>query len=92
MKLWLLRPVEDASAWEPWFDKCFGSVIRADTELCARKIADEIAGEENKRAWLDGPNNPTVINRPWLDRKQSTCVELTSDGEVGLVIQDFQRA
>jgi hypothetical protein len=28
MKLWILRPVDGAAPWEPWFDCMFGYVIR----------------------------------------------------------------
>ena len=30
MRLWLLRPVEGDSLWDPWYDKAFGFVVRAE--------------------------------------------------------------
>ena len=45
MKLWLLRPREDLpydkDPWEPWYDKAFGFVVRAETEERARAIGQE---------------------------------------------------
>jgi hypothetical protein len=32
----------------------------------------------------------TAGRDPWLDPKQSTCVELTAAGEVGVVLSDFK--
>jgi len=49
MKLWLLRPrvLEDTfDPWEPWYDKAFGFVVRAETEKDARQMAQERAGIE----------------------------------------------
>ena len=88
MKLWLLRPSEEIwddddnkNPWTPWHDKCFGFVIRAETEAEARRLADMNAGEENE---LHGETHST-----WLDSVYSTCTELTSDGEPGIILQDF---
>ena len=80
MKLWLLRPIEEnTKAWEPWYDKNFGSVVRAETEVEARAIASiDAHGDE-------GPN-------VWLDSTQTSCVELLAEGEAELVIQDFAAA
>jgi hypothetical protein len=44
MKLWLLRPKEGRSHWEPWYDKAFGFVVRANSETEARKLASGDAG------------------------------------------------
>ncbi|MBI4029157.1 MAG: hypothetical protein HY376_02220 [Candidatus Blackburnbacteria bacterium] len=52
MKLWLLKPREDVlekdedNPWDPWYDKTFGWVIRADTEEEARSIAQNQGGDE----------------------------------------------
>ena len=75
MKLWLLKPYED---WEPWFDKAFGFVIRAETEEAARAIASENAGDEG--------------GTPWLLSSHTSCVELLPEGESGLVLRDFAAA
>ena len=94
MKLWLLRPVDDLprgdNPWEPWFDKCFGFVVRAGTESQARQFAHEEAGKENYNTFI----NRTISNTtsPWLDPKYSICTELTTDGEVGVIIRDFASA
>lgn len=78
MKLWILRPIEgqEATYWEPWYDKCFGAVVRARSEDEARSLLNP--GDEGARAWLD--------------KTASSCVELLPEGEVGLVIEDLRRA
>ena len=83
MKLWLLLPVDGLTdnPWDPWFDKCFGFVIRAETEQAARDKAHRNAEEENK-----GANTKS----PWLDYKYSTCEPLLSDGEEAIIMKDFR--
>lgn len=82
MKLYLLRPIKpNSGAWNPWYDKCFGMVVRAENEDAARRIADENAGDENYR----GTN-------PWLDPNQSECSELLRKGDPGLIISDVHHA
>lgn len=82
MHLWLLRPCEglpkEESPWEPWYDKAFGFVVRAETEDQARKMAAGKAGDERPRAWT----NPLY----------STCRPLMIDGEAGVILSDFQSA
>ena len=85
MKIWLLRPIKGSGAWEPWYDKCFGFVIRAETSDAARSAAAKQGGDENPL--FDEPQGS-----PWLDSSQSSCVQLTADGKAGLVIQDFHAA
>lgn len=84
MKLWLLRPVKDLpdgdNPWEPWYDKCFGFVVRAKTEDDARQIAHAEAGDENRKS------------TPWLDPKYSTCEPLVNKGDAGMIIQDVASA
>lgn len=56
MNLYLLRPRDEHHGpWEPWFDKVFGFVVRADTEAEARAVADTHGGDENDEGhpWLD---------------------------------------
>lgn len=80
MKLWELRPVEDAKEWEPWYDKAFGFVVRAATAQAAREFvaaSDQCGGEGNE---------------VWLDPSKSTCDELTLEGEPEVIIMDFARA
>ena len=89
MKLWLLRPVEDLppdhdkNPWEPWYDKAFGFVVRAETEEEARGFAQRDSGDEC--GWRR--EKPT-----WLLPQWSTCTPLTEEGEAGVVIRDFASA
>ena len=75
MKLYLLEPIKE---WEPWYDKCFGYVMRAETELDARRLAHYNHGDEGRDVWLDD----TVTK----------CTELTQDGEQEIIISDFRWA
>ena len=86
LKLYILRPVyrEDGGIpkggpWDPWYDKTFGAVIRADSEAEARQLLSSSC-----RGSREGP--------AWLDPTLSTCELLTSDGAVGIIIEDFCRA
>lgn len=90
MKLWLLRPVENDPLWDPWYDKAFGFVVRAETEAEARALAHEDAGDENRGEFMHEKLGPK--GRAWLDAEHSTCVELPADGEPGVVIRDFASA
>jgi hypothetical protein len=92
MKLFILRPVDDLpiddNPWEPWFDKNFGFVIRSASEEAARQIADANAQNENSATFMGRPLSQCL--RPWLDPRYSTCSELTTDGDVGVVIFDLR--
>ena len=94
MKLWLLRPVENLpdndNPWEPWYDKVFGFVVRAETEAEARDMAHADAGHENRGEFLNDKIADT--KEPWKDGKYSTCVELLPAGQAGVVISDFAAA
>ena len=84
IKLWLLLPIVGLDAdnpWEPWYDKVFGVVVRAETEAEARQFANAIGGEEN----TDGED-------VWLKAKYSTCEELKADGVRGVVMIDCRGA
>jgi hypothetical protein len=79
LKLWLLRPIDFESApWKPWYDKCFGVVVRAESEDVARRMAHEEHGYD-----LDGA---------WLAPQWSTCTELLPEGEPEIVICDVAKA
>ena len=83
MQLYLLRPREDIlekdeNPWEPWYDKIFGFVIRAESEEMARYLAAAQAGDEKHTSWLDD--------------KLSGCDVLVAEGEPGLIIKDERRA
>lgn len=103
MKLWLLKAREDLplknDPWEPWYDKVFTMVVRAETEEEARRVGDENAGEENDEERAKQPSREArdvlgrrVAVKPWLDAGLSTCEELRADGEAGLVCQDERMA
>ncbi len=85
MKLWLLRPAskyaqDDGGPWDPWYDKMFGLVARAETDGDARRLAADAALDEGRVAWL----SPDL----------STCEVLVADnGESeGIVISDMKSA
>jgi hypothetical protein len=94
MKIWLLRPVAvdklpGCNPWLPWYDKAFGFVVRAESEELARKFAHAEAGAENHYG-LIYPNAKTDC--PWLDPAYSTCEELLSDGDAGVILRDLWSA
>jgi len=78
MKLWILRPIEGSGEWDPWYDKTFGFVIRAECEKDARAIAAERHSDEGKTAWESD--------------ESSTCKMLLDEGDAGIVIQDSRWA
>lgn len=78
MRLWLVRPHDGDAAWEPWYDKAFGFVVRAATAEVAREIASRAAGDEGGAVWLD--------------RSRSACVEITYEGSPQIVLRDFRSA
>jgi hypothetical protein len=94
MKLWLLRPNDSLESndnpWEPWYDKCFGFVIRAETEGEARHIASQNGGDENDTVYFG--NQETVDLKAWLNQKYSTCLEITPDGKKGIIMSDNRSA
>lgn len=107
MKLWLLKPREylwdnkegrDAKTgqlimdipnpWDPWYDKAFGFVVRAETEKEARQFIGKEAGDETRNGSPGGGERPDV----WTNPKFSSCVELTAEGDKGIIIRDFASA
>lgn len=83
MKLWLLRPKEDLpksdNPWEPWYDKCFGCVVRAENMERAREITQKENGHDLK-------------DDAWINPKYSNCIELTKDGPEEEIISDIASA
>ena len=76
MKLWILTP---KVKWDPWYDKAFGFVIRAKTEVKARELASENAGDEGKEVWM----NVGI----------TTCIPLNQTGpEEKVILIDFHAA
>lgn len=92
MKLFHLYPkkkFEGENPWDPWYDKVHGFIIRAESEEEARKIANQNGGDET------GPIKYTVYRTggdPWLDANFSDCVELTNEGDKGVIIRDYASA
>lgn len=79
MKLYILKPREKDPNWEPWYDKTFGVVVRANSVKEAREIASSKGrGGEGSKVWLTS--------------KHVICEELKQDGEAGLILQDFAAA
>ena len=103
MKLWLIEAIRKEydfeqrkyvgglppgdDPWEEPWDKYFSFLIRAETENEARIIAQSRAADEDGQHH-DDPT-PAWANIAWLSAKYSTCVELTPDGESGVVMSDF---
>jgi hypothetical protein len=92
MKIFHLFPkenIEGENPWSPWYDKAFGFVVRAENEEEARKLANEEGGDETGEiahsVYRTGGN-------PWLDANFSECVELTEEGDKGVIIRDFASA
>lgn len=87
MKLWLLQPrddvLEDDNPWHPLYDKVFGFVVRAQSERRAHAFATEQARNEVDEAL------PEARKDAWLNAAFSTCVELTAEGEPGVILRDF---
>jgi len=90
MTLYLLEPVEDLQKeddlWSDYYGCVFGMVIRAQTEIEARKIAQKEGGFETERV----DKNQIVKLFPWHDPKYTTCVELTPVGDAGLIVKDMR--
>lgn len=82
MKLWLLRPVDgledNDDPWNPWYDRSFGFVVRAETEEKARALAHDAGGQENGE----------TTERPWMDAKYTSCVELLPEGPAEVIMAD----
>ena len=89
-KLWLLRPVQgddETGLWNPWYDKAFGFVVRAETEEEARDLAQKEGGDEVYGISYSSPKGPA-----WTSSDHSTCRELTADGEAEVIMQDYHAA
>lgn len=61
--------------WTPVYDCTFGVVVRADSEGRARALASKEAGDEGQTSWMD--------------KRLTTCSELTADGAEEVVLRDF---
>lgn len=99
MKLWLIKARDDLpdgdNPWNPWYDKCFGMVIRAETEEKAREIANENACDEICREYSGSFECPFVLVKypyVWMSPKYSSCVELLQEGEEETILMDVRSA
>jgi hypothetical protein len=84
MPLYLLKPGIDPATgyvytpWDPWYDKTFGHVVRADNEAMARVLATNKAGDEGGSCWVDS--------------RLSTCEEITDEGGSAVLLTDLRSA
>lgn len=68
------------------YNEACGFVIRARTESEARSIATQNGGAElGRQPPIYENDGPDV----WTNPEKSHCVELTADGEAGVVMRDF---
>jgi len=93
MQLYLLRPKPRAPGddpWKPWYDKCFGFVIAAESVADARQLAHKSAGDENRGNFL----GKMIANTqsPWLDEKYTSCRVLQPSETPEVIIRDFHAA
>jgi hypothetical protein len=70
MKLWLLQRLLGTRSGEAG-----GFVVRAESEVYARRYASQSAGKEGSALWLE----PAM----------ASCEELTASGLTGVVLQEF---
>lgn len=75
MKLYILTPVK---AWKPWYDRCLGVIVRAETEEQARELAAKNAGDEGMSVWLNNIH--------------TKCEELTGEGKAETIMINFANA
>lgn len=95
MKLWLLRIGFHRS--QPWYDKAFGFVVRAETEAEARALVAQIEREEELEDGLVTRNAELAYAghegvETWSDPQHSTCVELKPEGATEVILRDFRSA
>jgi hypothetical protein len=79
MRLWLLRlrnPNDDVFRDDNW-DRSHGHVVRAATEVEARRLAASTDVDDMGREQV------------WLDESLTTCKELLPEGKPGVIITDF---
>lgn len=73
MKLWLLRAIGPVG-----YDAYDAHVVRAETEKEARAACP-----------TEGEGYPRTEPTFWNDPQRSTCEELTTDGEAGVIVSSF---
>lgn len=94
MNLYLIKPIKKGSKlnpfegtpWDPWWNKCFGAVMRAGSEAEARQIMSdsEYVGDAESK----------LLKQAWLDESQSkvTCLAEGVSGEKEIILSDFRQA
>lgn len=86
MKLWILKPNSNLQShdnpWNTQYDKIYGFVVRAENQEEARKLAQGQCGSEG---FFKGQRIA-----PWLTLLYTSCEELRSEGEQGIVLMDCQ--
>lgn len=76
MKLWLIeRTADHGGEW----DIFLGFVVRAETEQAARQLA-----AENSVGWHPTPD------ADWLDSAWASCVEVSAEGDAGVILDSFK--
>lgn len=94
MNLYLLKAREDLpredNPWNPWYDKNFSLVVRAENETAARELAHAEGADENRGTFMGRKVADT--EGPWLLDKYSTCDVLPVDGAAEVVIVDHYAA
>jgi len=78
MKLSLLKAIDGAKEFEPWFEKSFGHVVRARNEEKAIILASTECGDEGKDVWLND--------------KITSCEILTAKGEEEHILLEIRTA
>ena len=81
--VWILKPKDDRETtdepdpWQPWYDKCFGMVIRAETETQARVVAQEAAKDETTISPVHHNVDKRVRDRKvWTDESLTICIPI----------------
>jgi hypothetical protein len=92
MQLWILRPQfevleREAHPWTPPWDKTMGVLVRAETELEARRLAQTKEGHEGKGIYSRlGLPEDELADDVWLKPEWTACEELTGEGEPGVIL------
>lgn len=91
MNLYHLEPrAPKRKPWDPWYDKCFGFVIRAETESQARLMASVQSGDEDGLMSKEEKKKDSV----WLAPHLTVCHEIAYNvsGKEDTIIRDFHAA
>jgi len=92
MNIYILMPIKLSKGvkdpWNPWYDKAFGFVIRANSEHEARCLANDNAGDENYKR--NGINFEKI--EPWMDSLYTSCEILDKEGDSEVIMCDFMSA